>query len=44
MTKKRRRRSKDNFIRNVLIVFGSMFVLLIGMLIIYNTTSDELKI
>jgi hypothetical protein len=43
MAKKRKRRSKDNFIRNVLIVFGSMFVLLIGMLINYNITSDKLK-
>jgi thiol-disulfide isomerase/thioredoxin len=43
MAKKRKRRSKDNFIRNVLIVFGSMLVILIGMLIIYNITSDELK-
>lgn len=37
------RKSSDNLIRNILIVFGSIFTILIVSLIIFNVTSEELK-
>lgn len=36
---KTHRKKEDNFLRNVLIVFGSVFVILLGVMIYYNITA-----
>jgi len=36
---KTHRKKEDNFLRNVLIIFGSVFVILMGVMIYYNITA-----
>lgn len=36
---KKHRKKEDNFLRNVLIIFGSVFVILMGVMIYYNITA-----
>jgi thiol-disulfide isomerase/thioredoxin len=43
MKRRKKRRNSDNFIRNVLIVFGIVLSSLIAMVIFFNITSDDLK-